>query len=277
MLAATEALRRTVPDCRGVVVKTDASGAGDGNRVLRWDGDEQPCDGVVAFPEWYVADLSDGGVVEELVEGARFASPSVQVEIVPDGPPRVLATHEQVLGGEAGQVYQGCTFPASDEYAARLGHYGLAAAQRLARHGAMGRLSVDFAASAAADGPWRIAALEVNLRKGGTTHPFDALRYLVPGRYDVAAARWVAGDGSSRFYEATDNLVDPAWRGREPRDVLDAVRGAGLRFDHGTGCGVVLHMLLGLAVDGRIGLTAIGRSREQAAELHAATAEALRG
>lgn len=277
VLAAVEALRGSVPGCRGVVVKTDDSGAGDGNRVLRWDRDERPCDGVSAFPDWYVADLAAGGVVEELVEGARFASPSVQVEIVPGGLPRVLATHEQVLGGECGQVYQGCTFPASDEYAARLGQYGLAAARSLARQGALGRLSVDFAASSAADGPWRIAALEVNLRKGGTTHPFDALRYLVPGRYDVAEARWVACDGSSRFYEATDNLVDPSWQGRSAREVLDAVRAARLRFDPATGCGVVLHMLLGLAVDGRIGLTAIGRSREHAAELFAATAEALRG
>ncbi len=276
VLAAVADLRGSLPGCHGVVVKTDDSGAGDGNRVLRWDVGDRPCDGVAAFPDWYVADLAEGGIVEELVEGARFASPSVQVEIAPDGPPRVLATHEQVLGGEGGQVYQGCTFPASDEYAARLGRYGLAAARRLAQHGAMGRLSVDFAASAAADGPWRIAALEVNLRKGGTTHPLDALRYLVPGRYDVAAARWVSGDGSSRFYEATDNLVDPAWRGREPRDVLDAVRVAGLRFDPATGCGVVLHMLLGLAVDGRIGLTAIGRSREHAAELFLRTGEVLR-
>jgi hypothetical protein len=149
-------------------------------------------------------------------------------------------------------------------------------ARRLAERGAIGRLSVDFAAASAPGGGWRIAALEVNLRKGGTTHPLDALRYLVPGRYDVAAARWQALDGSSRFYEATDNLVEPALRGRQPADVLDAVRAAGLRFDPASGCGVVLHMLSGLAVDGRIGLTAIGRSRDHAAGLFVRTGEVLR-
>ncbi|WP_299448023.1 peptide ligase PGM1-related protein [uncultured Phycicoccus sp.] len=276
VLAAVADLRGSLPGCHGVVVKTDDSGAGDGNRVLRWDEEDRPCDSVAAFPDWYVADLAEGGIVEELVEGVRFASPSVQVDLVPDGPPQVLATHEQVLGGEGGQVYQGCTFPAADEYAARLGEYGLAAARTLARRGALGRLSVDFAVSSAPGEPWRIAALEMNLRKGGTTHPLDALSSLVPGRYDVAAARWVTRDGSSRFYEATDNLVDPAWRGREARDVLDAVRAAGLRFDPVTGVGVVMHMLLGLEVDGRIGLTAIGRSREHAADLFLRTGEVLR-
>src|SRR5215470_19720522 len=52
------------------------------------------------------------GVVEELIAGARFASPSVQLDISPSGEVAVLSTHEQLLGGEAGQVYVGCRFPA---------------------------------------------------------------------------------------------------------------------------------------------------------------------
>jgi hypothetical protein len=55
------------------------------------------------------------------------------------------------------------------------------------------------------------------------------------------------------------------------------VADAGLRFDHRTGTGVVLHMLSCLAIDGRFGLTAIGRTPQLAAELYHATKAALDG
>ena len=276
VLAAIEAIRSRRPDCRGVVVKTDNSGSGDGNRVIRLGAGQDAREALSRLPPWYVEDLRHGAVVEELVCGEPFSSPSVQVDLLPDGPPRVVSTHEQVLGGSEAQVYLGCRFPADEGYAADLARYGLAAGERLGRLGALGRIGIDFAAGLGPDGRLRLCALEVNLRKGGTTHPFAVLRNLVPGRYDLAGARWVADAGGHRFYEATDNLVDPAWLGRDPRDVIESVRRAGLEFDHRRGVGVVLHMLSGLEVEGRMGLTAIGASRTHAAELFAATAEVLR-
>ena len=71
----------------------------------------------------------------------------------------------------------------------------------------------------------------------------------------------------TRAYWATDNLVDPAWKGVPPRSVIDEVAAAGLQLDPATGTGVVLHMLSCLAIDGRLGLTAIGtltRARRRA-------------
>ena len=81
-----------------------------------------------------------------------------------------------------------------------------------------------------------VTALEVNLRKGGTTHPFSALRSLVPGRYEPTGLR-LHVDGSTRAYRSTDNVVgeDP-WE-RSPQSVIDAVRHAGLQFDPDTGTG----------------------------------------
>ena len=107
-------------------------------------------------------------------------------------------------------------------------------------------------------------AIEVNLRKGGTTHPYAALRNLVPGRYDTAAGRWIADDGTTRAYSSTDNLVDESWLGLAPADVIRAVRDAGLQFDPSTGTGTVLHMLSGLEIDGRFGLTAIAPTPAEA-------------
>ncbi len=109
----------------------------------------------------------------------------------------VLATHEQMLGAPEGQVYVGCRFPASPDYAARLGRYGHAVGEALARRGALGRFSVDFMCAQAGNGSWDVFALEINLRKGGTTHPYAALRNLAPGHYDIDSGQWVTLDGRS--------------------------------------------------------------------------------
>ena len=271
-------LARQRPLLAAVVVKPDDSGAGDGNVVLDVRGmhrAEDPVtwltDRVDALPEWYREDLlRQGGIVEERIAGERFSSPSAQVDIRPSGEIVVLATHEQVLGGEGGQVYLGCKFPADPAYAPRLAEHAAKIGAALAAQGALGRFSVDFVAAADASGAWDVSAIEVNLRKGGTTHPYAALRNLVPGRYDVAEGRWIAEDGSHRAYTSTDNLVDESWLGLEPADVIDWVARAGLQFDPETKVGTVLHMLAGLAIDGRCGVTAIARTPEEADEMYEA-------
>lgn len=58
------------------------------------------------------------GIVESFVDGRVKRSPSVQCRIDPLGHPRVIATHDQLLGGHSGQVYLGCTFPAAPAYCA---------------------------------------------------------------------------------------------------------------------------------------------------------------
>ncbi|MDP9222698.1 MAG: peptide ligase PGM1-related protein [Actinomycetota bacterium] len=282
VVEAIAAVRSEHPAAPAVVIKHDDSGAGDGNAVIELHhlagdpaADERVRARLGALPDWYLRDLGLGAVVEELITGARFSSPSVQVDISPYGDVVVLATHEQVLGGETGQVYTGCRFPADPPYAAQLASYGRATGEQLARRGAIGRFSVDFAAACDATGRWDLFALEINLRKGGTTHPFAVLRTLVPGRYDTESGQWLALAGDCRAYWSTDNLVDEAWLGLPPAAVIRSVANAGLQFDYRTGTGVVLHMLSCLAIDGRFGLTAIGRSPEHAAELFEHTKSAV--
>jgi hypothetical protein len=275
VLDSIEAIRERRPGVSGVVIKHDDSGAGDGNATIairdaegRPLGPDELRAAVSALPEWYLADLASGGVVEELVEGEGFSSPSVQFDMLPDGGVRVLATHDQIIGGANGQVYMGCRFPANPEYAAELARHGASIGTELARRGAVGRASADFVAARDRVGRWQVRALEINLRKGGTTHPYAALRNLVPGRYDCDAGRWVAdADGTARAYRSTDNVVNPAWTGRSPSSVIGAVRDAGLQFDPELGVGVVLHMLSCLAIDGRFGATAIATSPAHADEM----------
>jgi hypothetical protein len=121
-----------------------------------------------------------------------------------------------------------------------------------------------------------VHAIEVNLRKGGTTHPYSALRHLAPGRYDAESGAYTDDSGRKKFYVASDNLVDETWTGIPESDVLTALDEAGLTFDRDSRTGVVPYMLSCLALDGRFGITAIGDSPGQAEDLHRGTIAAVR-
>ena len=268
---AIAALRGRRPALRAVVVKLDDSCAGDGNLVVPVAGvsgnGTEPARAVAALlPDWFTEALTRGGVVEELVEGSEIRSPSGQGTITPEGEVVVLSTHEQRLGGPDGQVYEGCSFPADPAYAAALGAHVRRTGEHLRAAGACGRYAVDFIARRTGEG-WELCALEINLRKGGTTHPYGITRFLTGGRYDEASATYADAGGSPIHYGATDNLVDDRWRGCTPTDVRRTLRSSGLAYDRTTGEGIVPHLLDCLAVDGRMGYTAIGHSPTAVARL----------
>ena len=282
LAAAIETIRDARSDLSSVVVKHDDSGAGDGNLVLPTvtaNGEQMAASDLRAeflrcAPDWFVEDLKQGGIVEEMMSGEAVSSPSAQIDIGADGTVRVLSTHEQVLGGENGQVFVGCRFPADPAYAPTLARHARSIGVVLARTGVLGRVAVDFVAVRSL-GRWEVVALELNLRRGGTTHPYTVLRHLVPGSYDEATGRWIGHDGTERCYRADDNLLHPDLLGMPPATAIRAAEDAGLAFDPSTQTGIVFHMLSGLAVDGRIGLTAIGRDANEAESLHADVKPAL--
>ena len=279
VLAAADSVRQERPDAVGVVVKLDDSATGLGNRVFRFADIPSPTPlraAVESLGPEYLSDLASGAVVEELLTGEDVASPSVQGDITPGGGVDVISTHEQLQDGPHRQAYVGCRFPAMRDYRSDLAAYGASVGRLLADRGALGRFCVDFAATRTSS-RWRLHGLEINLRKSGTTHPLSLLHNLTSGHYDGVSGTWALEDGSRRCYSATDNLIDPAWRGRSESDVIEAVDRAGLTFDRDRGVGAVLHMLDGLASGGVVGLTTIGRSVGHAQRLHDAAVAAIRG
>ena len=94
-----------------------------------------------------------------------------------------LSTHDQVLGGPTGQSYLGARFPADTAYGPAIMREAAKVARRFARDGVIGRFALDFVVVRTQGGEWRPYAIEVNLRKGGTTHPFLTLQYLTDGRF----------------------------------------------------------------------------------------------
>jgi PGM1 C-terminal domain len=207
----------------------------------------------------YAAKLAErGGIVEERITGVELRSPSVQLEVTPFGEVELLSTHDQVLGGPSGQSYMGCSFPADLEYAKKISADAQRIGDRLAREGVLGRCAVDFVVVRSDDSSWTPYAIEVNLRKGGTTHPFLTLQFLTDGRYEPATALFLTPNNREKYLVATDHLESPMLRGLPIDDLFDIVARRGLHFDPARQEGIVFHMISCLREAGRIGLTAVG-------------------
>ena len=270
LAAALDELRARSPEARSAVLKLDLGVSGLGNALLDLDAASGDLHSAIELEneeidvEQYLALLDEqGGIVEERIESEDFRSPSVQLRMSPAGQVDIMSTHDQILGGANGQTYFGCHFPADPDYAARIAGEALKVGRRLAREGVIGRAGVDFA-TVERNGSWESYALEINLRCGGTTHPLFALTSLTDGAYDPLAGEWRTRNGAIKHYVATDHLDSPAYQSLTPDDLLDVVAEKGLGWDAEREVGVVLHMVSAIAVAGRIGLTAVGDTLDEA-------------
>ena len=282
---AVRRLRAERPEAAHAIVKLNEGVSGEGNatvdlRGLPAPGSEDEPGAVeervramsfeaaaVTF-DAYAADLAErGGIVEERISGEEFRSPSVQMRVTPLGKLEVLSTHDQLLGGPSGQAYLGCRFPADPAYAAAITRDAVKVGERLAQEGVIGRFAVDFVAVRSGDG-WDPYAIELNLRKGGTTHPFLTLQFLTDGVYDPDTAAFTAPSGRAKHFVASDHVESPAYRSLTPDDLFDIVVRRGLHFDQSRQTGVVFHMMSALGENGRTGLTAVADDPEGADELY---------
>ncbi len=209
----------------------------------------------------YLAKLAErGGIVEERIVGVELRSPSVQLRVLPDGDVELLSTHDQLLGGPSGQSYLGCRFPADYGYASEISRDALVIGRRLAREGVLGRFALDFVVVRDGAGAWTSYAIEINLRKGGTTHPFLTLQFLTDGRYDPGTALFLTPSGKEKHLVATDHLEARELASLSLADLFDIVARNRLHFDQSRQVGIVFHMMSCLTEEGRVGLTAVGDS-----------------
>ena len=271
VVGALEALRGKRPGIRRAVIKLERSFSGEGNALFRFPEESgRPAlrDALrhAAFsvptetPAAYREKLeSMGGIVEEFLEGEETRSPSCQLRIDPRGKVIVISTHDQLLGGPTNQVYLGCRFPADDSYRRQIQEAGRRIGEVLAARGVVSRLAVDFLVRRSSGSKeWEIFALEINLRVGGTTHPFLALQFLTGGELDPDSGFFHSPSGRAKYYRSTDNLRSDAYRGLTPEDLLEITTINHLHYSQGTETGVLFHMMGAISEYGKVGLTVIG-------------------
>ncbi len=272
-------LRRKRPQLARAVVKLNEGFGGEGNAVFSYPQDAESeaairdalgnlawLSGIETYENFMAKFDKMGGIVEELVVADEVRSPSVQMRILPDGSARLVSSHEQVLGGSTGQSYLGCRFPADDDYRSRLLAEAAKVGSVLSKHGVIGRFAIDFLATRA-QGDWDVHAIEINLRMGGTTPPYHALEFLTEGELDTNSGLFIAPDGHAKYYKATDNFKSPAYRGLLPEDLFEIIWNRDIGFKHSTGTGVLFYMIGALSQYGKLGMTCIGNSPEEAQHL----------
>lgn len=274
-------MRAQRPTMESAIVKLNDGVSGEGNALVRLSGLPGPgaageraavherliameLESRITPLEVYLAKFAEGGgIIEERIVGREVRSPSVQLRVLPGGAVELLSTHDQLLGGASGQSYLGCRFPAAPEYARTITAYAESVGRRLADQGALGRFAIDFVVVRGVDGAWAAYAIELNLRKGGTTHPFLTLQFLTDGRYDPQTSLFLTPRGHEKHLVATDHLESDLLHGLTISDLFDVVARHGLHFDQSRQVGIVFHMISSLTEHGRIGLTAVGDSASE--------------
>lgn len=279
IIGALVALKLEKPDLKKAVIKVNEGFSGDGNAIFTYPNldnfDElefyiratlKPNTKFVAhgmsFKQFHRKIEEMGGIVEEFLDCEKIASPSVQVRITPGGEIIIVSTHDQCLGGESGQVFLGATFPANKAYATEIAELSIPIAERLRDLGVLGRFSIDFM-SAFYDNTWHHYAIELNIRKGGTTHPFLMLQFLTDGEYNYKTGTFNLADGTERFYFATDNIQEERYKGLTPLDMIEITTIHDLHYDSVKSEGVMFHLISALSQYGKLGLVSIGKSHEQ--------------
>jgi hypothetical protein len=271
---AVELIRAHAPHAQAVVIKLNNGFSGQGNVIVELGGPAHPLPNMktvfcAAQENWasFEAKIeAEGAIAEELVRREEMVSPSVQLRLIPGLPVEILSTHDQILGGPQGQVYLGCRFPAHSSYRLVIQEAALKVGRLLATRGVVGFFGIDFLVAPDQLGN-AVYLSEINLRMGGTTHPFWMARLATNGTYDEATGELVTSTGP-KCYVATDNLTAASLVGMTPRQMITVVDQAGLAFDRTTGTGVTLHLLGALPTYGKMGVTCIASSRTEADALY---------
>jgi hypothetical protein len=293
IIEAIISMREKKPNIQKVIVKHDEGVGGMGNASIDLAGLPEPgsTDELHAIEDLlpnlkfevpeitydqYMEDLGKhGGIVEEWIQGKEYRSPSAQLRITPLGQVELLSTHDQVLGGPTGQIFIGARFPADKAYAVEIMQQAAKVGECLAKEGVIGRFAIDFVSVKQSDGSWKSYAIELNLRKGGTTHPFLTLQFLTDGMYDAEAGVFRTAEGKEKCFLASDHVESPLYRAFTHENVFDIVAQEGLHFNQSHQTGVVLCMMTSIGEFGRLGLTAIGNSHEEAEDLYKRTYSAF--
>lgn len=279
LIQAITAIKKHDRTIAQVVLKFNNSFSGVGNAVLpiaQWPRSPQvaqaylkralvPSEGDQTNEQYLEKFYKDGGIVEEWLTGDQTCSPSAQVIIEPDRHIIISSTHEQLFDKVTKQVYLGARFPSRPKLRADIIAQAKKAAQYLAKQGVIGPLSIDFM-SVKRGGRWYTYPVEINLRKGGATHPFHMVRLLTQATRQT--------DGTLRttsnrklFYYAYDNISSKNYIGITPATLIELVNNAGLAFDNKTGIGVTLHLLGALPKYGKFGAVCVSRSPRAAEQL----------
>ncbi len=291
MAEALAELKKKHSNMKRAVVKLNEGFSGEGNSLFYYNG----CPEGDGLKRWvhdqlptklkYEAKNEDwekyherfaemGGIVECFIEGDQKQSPNARYHIDPLGNVTVMSIQDQILGGPSGQIYLACAFPAEEGYRVEIQEMGMRICELLRDRGVLGQIGIDFLCVKEGD-RWANYGIEVNIRKGGATHPFFMLQFLTHGHYDTETATYHTPAGEPRCYYASDNLENELYRGLDADNLIDIAVENDIHFHGATQQGVVFHLIGALSEFGKLGVVCIADTPERALESYESTTEIL--
>lgn len=277
LVAAISKIKKHDHTITQVVVKLNHSFSGVGNAVLNiehWPQLRQeqylrknllPNDSSETVANYLTKFTQHGGIVEEWMQGDQVLSPSVQMTVMPDGAVEVVSTHEQLFDAKTKQIYLGAAFPATTDARLEIMQLAKRIGQQLSRVGIIGPCGVDFVV-VQRHKRWKAYPVEINLRKGGTTHPYRIAQSVTESTLDKDGILY---DAQKRpvYYFAYDNIVSETYKKISPEELIAIVRRSGLEFDKDNSSGVTLHLLGTVYKYGKFGVVCMAHTPKAAEQL----------
>lgn len=219
--------------------------------------------------ETYMAKFNkSGGIVELFVPGMVKYSPSTQVIINANKKATITSTHEQVLGGPDGQLYMGCRFPALPSHRKLIIKEGEKIASVLSKKGIIGNFAIDYVVVYDKNHANPIVKpIEINLRKGGTTHPFRAAFFLTGAKYNPNTGNLMCGQ-TRIHYIAMEIIHSESYKKLKPMELIKIVEKSKLDFNMNTKKGALIYSP-GTTTDfGKFSALCIGHSDDEAEDIY---------
>ena len=283
------------PSTKRLMIKRNYSSSGKGNCVFYWNNfaekyaidpkkmDLEEIAGLIRknFNEFasfqnVKTDLNEyrmrfnktGGIVELYIEGEIKFSPSTQVLITSKNKPRIISNHEQILGGPDNQVYLGCKFPSLESHRRLIIAEGEKIASWLAKKGVIGNFAIDYVVTyeKGMKKP-TVYPIEINLRKGGTTHIFRIAYYLTGAKYNPKNGLLLS-DKTPIYYYALEAFENEKYKGLDPLELINLVSESKISFNKKTNKGALIYMPGMVAEYGKFGSICLGQSPEEAEEYY---------
>ncbi len=218
--------------------------------------------------------IEEGAIVEEFISNEIISSPSAQIFCKPDSID-LISTHHQILD-KSGQKFLGGSYPCDDQYRKKIEAFSVKVGEKLKELKVFGVISIDFLISKNQDTKeLDYHLIELNIRKGGTTHPFMLSNFAVR-----SGEHFEAGAPSSDFvdnyvYRSNDNFYPCRTRYSCQKEILEKATAEGILFSRNKKEGVIFHLLSSYEETGKVGYTILASNKDRVDQLEAIVNEGV--
>tara|TARA_B100000925_G_scaffold289712_1_gene273221 strand:+ start:1858 stop:3381 length:1524 start_codon:yes stop_codon:yes gene_type:complete len=202
--------------------------------------------------------IEEGVVVEEFVKGRIIDSPSAQVMVTPERV-ELISTHKQILDSH-GQKFIGGEYPCAHSYRSEVSEVAIQIGKKLKNLNVFGVTSIDYLISES-NGEMKCFVIELNLRKGGTTHPFMLSNFALQNEGSFREGGLIDKNNVSYSYRSNDNFYPCKEFVSDTSDIINRAKRASILFSRKKSKGVIFHLLNGFSDSGKVGYTVIAPSK----------------